>query len=220
EDDPHTAIGYISPRGKKGGDPKEFNDEPDAALPFPFGRVQVGAALNYRVGFGPTNRYNSIVGTVAASGPIKAWPIVMVDDVPTDFGVNDVALNGEHAGALWMQRKLGTQPQSALTFPTGLNTGGQDPQGWGIEYGQSGRAVLLATMVENSKKSEYSGGVPTFDNTLEGLFGWDPRFSDSQMQNPATWRYIEHGPIADLNWCIGRWEGYSGGGRYGVPYAC
>ncbi|WP_433935118.1 hypothetical protein [Brevundimonas diminuta] len=220
DDDPNNAIGYISPRRKKGGDPKEFNYETDAALPFPFGRVQVGAALNYRVGFGPTNRYNSIVGTVAASGPIKSWPIVLVDDVPTSFGANDVATNGEHAGALWMQRKLGAQPQAALTFPSGLNTGGQAPQGWGADYGQSGRAVFLATMFENSKKSEYQGGVPTFKNTLEGLFGWDPRHGDSQLLEPATWRYIEHGPIADLNWCIGRWEGASGGGLYGVPYAC
>ncbi len=220
DDDPNNAIGYISPRRKKGGDPKEFNYETDAALPFPFGRVQVGAALNYRVGFGPTNRYNSIVGTVAASGPIKSWPIVLVDDVPTSFGANDAATSGEHAGALWMQRKLGAQPQAALTFPSGLNMGGQAPQGWGTAYRQSGRAVFLATMFENSKKSEYQGGVPTFKNTLEGLFGWDPRHGDSHALNPATWRYIEHGPIADLNWCIGRWEGASGGGLYGVPYAC
>lgn len=220
DDDPNNAIGYISPRRKKGGDPKEFNYETDAALPFPFGRVQVGAALNYRVGFGPTNRYNAIVGTVAASGPIKSWPTVLVDDVPTSFGANDVALDGEHDGALWVQRRLGTQPQAALTFPSGLNMGGQEPQGWGAAYRQSGRAVFMATMFENSKKSEYQGGVPHFKNTLEGLFGWDPRHGDSRLLEPATWRYIEYGPIADLNWCIGRWEGASGGGLYGVPYAC
>lgn len=220
DDDPNNAIGYISPRRRKGGDPKEFNYEADAALPFPFGRVQVGAALNYRVGFGPTNRYNAIIGTVAASGPIRSWAMVHVDDEVTTFGANDVATNGEHAGALWMQRKLGTQPQAALTFPTGLDYGGQPPQGWDEDYGQSGRAVFLATMFENSKKSEYAGGVPTIKNTLEGLFGWDPRDEDSLLSDPSTWPYIEYGPIADLNWCIGRWEGASGGGDYGVPYAC
>lgn len=220
DDDPNNAIGYISPRRKKGGDPKAFNYETDAGLPFPFGRVQVGAALNYRVGFGPTNRYNAIVGTVAASGPIKSWLMVHVDDELTSFGANDVAINGDHSGALWMQRKLGAQPQAALTFPTGLNTGGQEPQGWGPAYGQSGRAVFLATMFENSKKSEYQGGVPTFKNTLEGLLGWDPRDANSSLQDPASWSYIELGPIADLNWCIGRWEGASGGGKYGVPHAC
>nr|WP_314437619.1 hypothetical protein [uncultured Brevundimonas sp.] len=220
DDDPNNAIGYISPRRKKGGDPKEFNYETDAALPFPFGRVQVGAALNFRVGFGPTNRYNSIVGTVAASGPIKSWLMVHVDDELTVFGANDVALNGDHDGALWVQRRLGSQPQAALAFPSGLNFGGQAPQGWGAAYRQSGRAVFMATMFENSKKSEYGGGIPTFKNTLEGLLGWDPRSSNSSLLDPATWTYIELGPIADLNWCIGRWEGASGGGRYGVPYAC
>lgn len=220
DDDPNNAIGYISARRKKGGDPKEFNYEADAALPFPFGRVQVGAALNYRIGFGPTNRYNAIIGTVAASGPIKSWPGIRVDDEITTFGVNDVATDGDHEGALWMQRKLGTQPQDPLTFPSGLDYGGQPPQGWGEAYGQSGRAVFLATMYENSKKSEFSGGVPTFKNTLEGLFGFDPRDETSFLLQPLTWRYIEDGATADLNWCIGRWEGESGSGLYGVPYAC
>lgn len=218
DDDPNNAIGYRSSRKKKGGDPKEFTYDPDAAWAFPFGRCQVSGVLNFRVGFGPTNRFNSIVATLAASGPIQGIVSVTVGDEMTTFGANDVATNGDHSGALWVQRKLGTQPQAALTFPTGLPVAGQPPVGWTADHKQSGKAVFLATMYENSKKSEWQGGVPNFEIVYNGLKGWDPTVGTSLISDTSTWVYLETGPMSALNWSIGRWEGAVGDGRYGVPY--
>lgn len=218
DDDPNNAIGYISRSRKKGGDPKEFNYDPDAGLPFPMGRVMVPGTLNYRVGFGPTNRFNAIVATVAASGPIQSFVSSTFNDEVTSFGANDVATDGEHSGAMWMQRLVGTQPQAALTFPTGLDVAGQPPTGWGSEYGQSGRAVFLLTMFENSKKTEFGGGVPVVRNVVEGLLGWDPLDGSSAVDDPSTWAYLTEGGRWALNWCIGRWEGPDGSGGFGTPY--
>ena len=218
DDDPNNAIGYISRSRKKGGDPKEFNYDPDAGLPFPMGRIMVPGTLNYRVGFGPTNRFNSIIATVAASGPIQSFVSSTFNDEATSFGSNDIATDGEHSGAMWMQRLLGTQPQAALTFPTGLPVAGQPPSGWGAEYGQSGKAVFLLTMFENSKKTEFGGGVPVVRNVVEGLLGWDPLDSSSEVGDVSTWAYLAEGGRWALNWCIGRWEGPDGSGGYGTPY--
>lgn len=218
DDDPNNAIGYISRSRKKGGDPKEFNYEPDAGLPFPMGRIMVPGTLNYRVGFGPTNRFNAIVATVAASGPIQSFVSSTFNDELTNFGTNDVATDGEHSGAMWMQRLVGTQPQAALTFPTGLDVAGQPPTGWGSEYGQSGKAVFLLTMFENSKKTEFGGGVPVVRNVVEGLLGWDPLDALSAVDAPSTWAYLTEGGRWALNWCVGRWEGPDGLGGYGTPY--
>lgn len=218
DDDPNNAIGYISRSRKKGGDPKEFNYDPDAGLPFPMGRVMVPGTLNYRVGFGPTNRFNAIVATVAASGPIQSFVSSTFNDEVTSFGTNDVATDGEHSGAMWMQRLVGTQPQAALTFPTGLDVAGQPPTGWDEDYGQSGRAVFLLTMFENSKKTEFGGGVPVVRNVVEGLLGWDPLDGASEVDDVSTWVYLTEGGRWALNWCIGRWEGPDGVGGYGTPY--
>ncbi len=215
EDDPNNAIGFISARRKKGGDPLEFNYETDAGWPFPFGRTNVKGTINARFGFGPTNRYQTILATVAASGPINAFVSFTANDELTTFGADGIALDGDHDGAMWLQRKLGTQPQAALTVPASI---GETPAPWTSAHAMSGKACFALTMFENSKKTEFSGGVPTIEHVVEGLKGWDSREVGCDLAVPSTWIYITDGPTAALNWAIGRWEGASGGGLYGVPY--
>lgn len=220
DDDPNNAIGFISPRPKKGGDPLLFTYETDAGWPFPFGRCAVPGLLNYRVGYGPTNRYQSIFATLAASGPIKAIVSTIVDEETVTFDATyGKAQNGDHSGAMWMQFKLGTQPQTALTSPTGPGAG-TPALGWGTNHKQSGKAVYCWTGFENSKKSEFGSGIPSIVNVLDGLYQYDPRDPDCLLTDPETWVYSENPIIAALNWALGRWEGDSGGGKYGVPHAC
>ena len=217
EDDPNNAIGFISPKKKKGGDPIEFTYDVDAGWPFPFGRTNIAGTINARFGFGPTNRYQVIFGTVAASGPIQGFVNFTANDEVTNFGSGDVATNGDHSGAMWLQRKLGVQspPQSALTTPAGL---GFTPSEWSSAHRMSGKACFALTMYENSKKTEFSGGVPTVEHVVDGLKGWDCSVPSSHIDDPATWIYLQTGPMSALNWAIGRWEGPVGDGRYGVPY--
>lgn len=215
DDDPNNAIGFISPKKKKGGDPYEFTYETDAGWPFPFGRTNVKGTVNGRFGFGPTNRFNSIFFTVAASGPIQNFLEFYANDELTNFGAGDVAIDGEHAGEMWLQRKLGTQPQTALTVPASI---GFTPSEWTADHKMSGKSCGVLTMKENSKNDEYNGGVPTVESVVEGLLGWDDRSPGCDLDDPTTWIFMENGPIAALNWTIGRWEGPSTGGGYGVPY--
>jgi hypothetical protein len=214
EDDPNNAIGFISPKKKKGGDPLEFTYDVDAGWPFPFGRTNVAGTINGRFGFGPTNRYNVIFATVAASGPIQGFDSFIANDEVTNFGAGDAATDGEHAGAMWLQRKVGAQPQTALSTPAGI---GEAPSEWSSAHGMSGKACYALTMFENSKKNEFSGGVPTIQNVVEGLLGYDPTDPDSEADDPTTWTQINDGVTAALNWAMGRWEGPVGDGRHGVP---
>ncbi|RZJ01811.1 MAG: hypothetical protein EON90_02040 [Brevundimonas sp.] len=209
------------------GSSTAFRLDTDAGIPFPFGTVGVGGVLAYRKGFGATNRYQGLVSTLAGAGPIKSFVSFSGDDEDTEFGVNDAAVTGEHAGEMWLQRKLGTQPQTALTSPTGLELSVTAP-GWTSAHEQSGRAVVMWTLYENSKLSEYRGGIPKPLHVIEGLFGWDPREDSTyaggsgpcRLLDPTTWVWIENPAIAALKWATGLWEGDSGGGAYGVPYAC
>ena len=215
EDDPDNAIGFISPKKRKGGDPLEFTYDTDAGWPFPFGRTNVKGGINARFGFGPTNRFQSVFVTVAASGPIQSFETWNIGDEITTLGTEGVATSGSHVGEMWVQAKLGTQPQTALTVPASI---GYAPTEWTAAHDMSGKACFVATMKENSKKSEFQGGVPVFEETVLGLKGWDPSIPESEIDDPTTWLYLETGPFAALNWAIGRWEGPTGDGRYGVPY--
>ena len=208
----------------------EFSYRTDAGLPIPFGRVPYAGDVNYRVAYDATNRYQSIFATMGASGPIKAVVSFAGDDELTSFDANDKATNGEHEGALWVKTLLGDQPQAAITSPTGPGAGIAAPE-WGSDHKQSGRAVYCMTMFENSKLSEYQGGIVKPRFILEGVYGWDPRQDSTwpggsgscDIEDPSTWVWIDNPAIAALNWVIGRWEGLSPSyspARYGVPYDC
>jgi len=209
----------------------EFSYRTDAGLPIPFGRVPYAGDVNYRVTYDATNRYQSIFATLAASGPIQSIVSFAADDELTSFdGVLNKATNGEHSGAMWLQTKLGTQPQTALTSPTGSGAGIPAPN-WTADHKASGRAVYCLTMLENSKFSEFPGGIVKPRFILEGVYGWDPRLDTTwpggsgscRLEDPTTWVWIDNPGLAALNWAIGRWEGLSASytpDRYGVPYDC
>lgn len=221
EDEPRQAIGVLPGRGGKEKDDKrlEFTYEPNAPFAFPMGRCGVGGgSMRYRRGYGPTNRYRTVISTVGASGPVKSLIKVSFDDEETNFDSEDRATDGSHAGEMWFSFLPGDQPSVALTSPTGTNAPTGPAPGWTAEHKLSGRPAFAWTGKENSKKDEYRGGQPRPLLTLEGLFGWDSRAEGCDLTDPATWVWPEDGATWALNWCIGRWEGPSGGGKYGVPY--
>lgn len=224
EDDPKNSIGALFGRGVLKERPSEnkaieFTYEPEAPLAFPTGRCAVKGSMRWMAGYGPTNRFRSLVATVGASGPIQALVSVTVDDEVTTFDGAERATNGSHAGEMWFQFSLGDQPATALTSPTGTNSNGSPAPGWTTDHKLSGRPAYMWTGKENSKKSEYSGGQPSVLVTMYGLYGWDPRTGEPYT-NLAAWPGMADGATAALNWTMGRWEGASGGGTYGVPYAC
>lgn len=219
EDEPGNAIGLLSGRGSKDDNAIEFTYEPNAPLAFPIGRCGVGGDIRYRIGYGPTNRWYSVFATVGASGPIQGLVSAEFDDEVTTFDGSDRANTGSHSGEMWFNFLPGAQPSSALTSPTGTNAPGIPAPGWTSAHKLSGRPCYVWTGKENSKDSEYNGGLPKPTLTIDGLFGHDPRDAGSDITDPTTWPWMEEGCIAALNWSIGRWEGDSGGGLFGVPYA-
>jgi hypothetical protein len=219
EDEPRNAIGLLTGRGGAENRAIEFTYEPRAPLCFPMGRCAVSGDIRYRVGYGPTNRYQTVFATCGASGPVQGLVSTAFNDVVTTFDGNDRAIDGEHAGAMWFSFLPGDQPSAALTSPTGPEADGPAP-GWTSDHKLSGRPCYAWTGKENSKKSEFNGGIDRPLLVLEGLFGWDPRIEGCEIDDPSTWVWIEEGAIWGLNWCIGRWEGSDGGSpaKYGVPY--
>jgi hypothetical protein len=225
-----TASMPSAPSGA-GKDPTDFSYTTDAGLPIPYGRVSCAGDVNYRVAYDATNRYQSLFCTLAASGPIKSIVSFAADDELTSFDPTlNKATNGEHNGFMWLQTKLGTQPQTALTSPTGTGAGIPAP-GWTADHKASGRAVYCLTMFENSKGNEYPAGIVNPRFIIEGVYGWDPRLDSTwpggsgscRIDDPSTWVWIDNPALAALDWCIGRWEGLSATyspDRYGVPYDC
>lgn len=223
----NAAMAALAGKPRTEGSPTAFRADTDAGIPVAFGTVGCGGVINYRVAYDASNRYQTLFCTVSA-GPIKSFVSFTADDVVTTFdGALNKSITGEHVGFMWLQTKLGAQPQTALTSPTGTGAGIPAPN-WGVDHKLNGLACYALTLFENSKLTEYQGGVVKPLHVIEGVYGWDPRLDSTwpggsgacRLLVPSTWVWIEEGAIAALNWAIGRWAGDSGGGTYGVPYAC
>lgn len=223
-----AAATAIQGKPRAEGSATEFRLDTDAGIPFAFGRVGVAGVPAYRKSYGATNRYQSIVSTLSGAGPIQSYEAFYSSGELTTFdGSTGEALTGDHVDEMWLQRKLGAQPETAHTSPAGLEGSAAAP-GWTTDHKMSGRATAMWTLYENSKLTAYKGGVPQPRHVILGKYGWDPRLDSTwpggsgscRLLDPTTWVPIDEGCIAALNWSIGMWEGDSGGGAYGVPYAC
>lgn len=229
-DEPRQAIGAMFGRGNGEIDSKarEFTYRPDAPLAFPFGECLVSGEIRYRKGYGPTNRWFSVFATAGASGPIDALISASFDDEITTFDGNKRATSGSHIGEMWFSFLPGAQPSSALTSPTGTNTAGIPCPGWTEAHKLSGRPAFCWTGKENSKESEFRGGVPKPILRMRGLLGYDPLLDGTfpggtgtcRLNDPSTWVWLNEGCRIALNWAIGRWEGPNDASptAYGVPY--
>lgn len=222
EDETRSVLGVTLGRGLENTNKAiQFTYEPNAPFAFPFGRVGIaGGEMRYRIGYGPTNRYQTTFNTIAASGPIGGLVSVAFDDTVTTFDGSDRATNGDHAGFMWFKFLPGDQPSSALTSPTGTEAHTSAAPGWTTDHKLSGSACYAWTGKENSKKSEFGGGLPKPLLVIDGLYGYDPTDVDSEIDDVSTWTVLDEGCRVALNWTIGRWEGDSGSSTYGVPYLC
>lgn len=219
-DEPRLSIGVLIGRGSRDDKATEFTYEANAPLAFPFGVCGYGGNIRYRVGYGPTNRWQSVFATVGASGPVKSLLEVSFHGEVTTFDGSDRSVDGSHIGEMWFQFLPGDQPSPALTSPTGTNAHTAPADGWTTDHKLSGRPCFVWTGKENSKEDEFRGGIPRPLLTMEGLYGHDPRDVGSDLADPTTWPWIGDGGTAALNWCFGRWEGSDGGSPavYGAPY--
>lgn len=223
EDSNPNPIGVVFGRGLKSPEDKaqQFTYEPRAPFAFPFGRVGIaGGEMRYRAGYGPTNRFRTTINTIAASGPIQGLVSVAFDDEVTSFDGDDRATNGEHKDFMWFSFLPGEQPSAALTKPSGPEAPSEALPDWTSDHKLSGSAAYAWSGKENSKKSEFNGGMPKPLLVIDGLLGFDPTDVASEIDDPLTWTMLDEGCRVGLNWTIGRWEGDSGGGLYGVPFLC
>ncbi len=194
-----------------GGSPSEWVADGQAGVPFVVGRMGVAGNIVYRKEYGRDNRYQSIVTVYSGAGPIDGYETFTADGVALNFGTNGVATNGGNlANNFWMQRRLGAQPDTALSSPSGLDNGATLP-GWGASHRLSGFACSMITLRQDSKFATYPAGEPQPMQVLRGIRVYDPRQDSTypggsgsqRLVNRATWGYTTNPIIHALNWTLG-----------------
>jgi hypothetical protein len=221
-----AASALLTPNVSAGGNPTDWVADPDAPLRYAIGRGGAAGQIVLQDEYGPDNMYLSIVSVIAAGGPIKAFAAYEFDDQPVTFNASTgAATSSQWVNEMWLTTRLGAQPSTALSSPSGLKNSAALP-GWGSANKLSGKAAYLLTMAENSKRTAFPSGIPKPLITWEGCYGWDPRLDSTypggsgacRLLDPATWVWIDNPALGALKWVLGFWEGPSSGGKYGVPH--
>lgn len=220
-----AAMSIFQPQVGVAGRTFEWTLDPDGPIPFAAGRIGVPGSAVYRKTFGPDLMYYGIPSVLSGAGPIDGFEGFMADDEVVTFDGSGKAVSSQYAGELWYKNKLGTQPDTALTSPTGLKNGATLP-GWTSAHKLSGKACYMIVMGENSKGTAFPTGEIKPLITLRGLKVYDPRLDSTypggsgahRLANPATWTYSANPILWALKWTLGLWEGPNGKGAPQVDY--
>ncbi|WP_426041498.1 hypothetical protein [Brevundimonas sp. TWP2-3-4b1] len=207
------------------GNPTDWVADPDAPIPFAFGRVGAAGNIVHRTTFGPDLMYEGFVTVLSGGGPINSFVGFTGDDQSVTFDGAGKANSSQWTGEMWMKTSLGSQPASALVSPSGLKNSAVLPA-WGIGYALSGKAAYMLVLGENSKRTAYPTGEPKPLWVIEGLKLWDPRLDSTypggsgscRLNTPSTWVYSTNPILCGLKWALGLWEGPTGQGAPGVDY--
>lgn len=220
-----AAAKALTPQISSQGAAVTWEANPDAPLHFAFGRVGVKGKIFDAAIYGPDRMYVSFACTVSAAGPIKRFVNFRAGDYYMTFNGSGQATTEPYAGEMWLSTRLGAQPDTALSLPSGLKNSAAFP-GWDSSRKLSGSACYMVTLGENSKRSAYEGKVPAFVTVIEGLYCYDPRLDDTypggegdcRLDDPDTWVWTENPIIFGLKWALGLWEGPVGKGAPQVDY--
>lgn len=210
-----TAVGGLldKPQSAGSGSPSDWTSNPDQPTPFAFGRVGVAGKIIHRDEFGKDNKLQGIVSIFSGAGPIRGFVSYKADDLAVSFESNGGTAIGKYRRQMWRSWRLGAQPDTALSLPTGLDEGAVMPA-WDYRYKLSGKACDLLTVQQDSKFSVYPSGVPTPMVELDGIYGYDPRYDDAypggagpcRLGVRSTYVWIDNPIIAGLNWALGMVE--------------
>lgn len=221
----NAAMSALQPQVGSAGRTYEWTLDPNAPIPFAAGRVGVAGTVVHLDTYGPDKMYYGFVSILSGAGPVKAITGFKGDDEVVTFDAGGKAISSQWAGEMWLRNRLGTQPDTALTNPTGLKNNAQLPS-WTAAHKLSGKACYMLVLGENSKRSAYPTGEPKPLVTVEGLFGWDPRKDSTypggvgtcRLNDPSTWVWLDNPILWGLKWALGLWEGPIGKGAPGVDY--
>ncbi|WP_278069904.1 hypothetical protein [Brevundimonas sanguinis] len=219
-----TAASVLMKPDVGGRAPGEWLADPNAGIPFAIGdRIGVAGNIVYKNTFGKDNEYKGIVTVLSGAGPISAYLGFTADREPIGFAGE--AATGRYGGEMWMQRRLGEQPDTALTSPAAITY--QTLPNWGPNHRLSGKAAFMWTLRMDSKFSVYPQGEPAPITVLRGIKGYDHRYDSTmpggsgpcRLNDRTTYRTITNPAIADLNWCLGLRENGKVVGGLGVSPA-
>lgn len=209
----------LSPKiGGFGQSPLEWTANADAGLPFIVGEYgRAGDVVYASDGYGPDNRFTSIVSAYTANGPVESWGSYTLDELAVSF-TGEALSSGPSLwqGNVYRSRRDGGASDTALASPAGLEGGASVPE-WGANNRLPGLACDMLTLRGDNKNKRFASGEPLpFQSGIRApKWSYDPRLDSTypggdgphRRNDKTTWGWNNDPFIQGLNFTAGYWSG-------------
>lgn len=179
----------------------------------------LGGALVYdKSANGPDNYDRTQIIVYSAAGPVEQLESLNADYSLIGFPAVGGRLEGvasgfygADGGYLWINSRLGTRPDTALTAPAGRAAFSQ----WGADYKLSGYAAASLTMEFDEDGVRWASGIPQWGMIGKWVKIYDPRLDSTypggsgpqRWADEATWEWSENPALHALTYARGRFVG-------------
>lgn len=200
-----TQLTAKKPRSP--GTSTDYRFDPNAGIPYAFGRCLVAGNVVHVDAYGKDNRYQSFVLVWSGGGPVDGIETVLVDRAPVSFSGG--AAVGYYNDYMWLQTQLGATPQAAALaapfagFP-----------GWGAASKLSGYAAGIWTLKISKQGKRYAAGLPEFGVVGRWARVYDPRLDSTfpggsgscRAGQESTYVWSRNGALHALTFALGRFQ--------------
>ncbi|HEX2594811.1 MAG TPA: Hint domain-containing protein [Rhizomicrobium sp.] len=194
------------PKGSGSGEQSQWKADPQAGIPYAFGRTRVGGNIVYRRAYGDTNKWQEIITVLSAGGPVQSIDQLYIDNTAYSVGA-DTTVNYDY-GYVFERRQLGHVPEA-----TALQVGqGGYPPGWDATCKLSGYAAAAMQFVFDTKGKTTLTSTPQVAWLGHWVSTYDPRKDSTypggagshRWNDESTWEWSENPFLHALTWLIGR----------------
>lgn len=225
-----TAVFAPKPSFSTGGNPQQFQTNPQSGLPYPIGRTRMsGVRIHADTYDAPSFKSESKQDILSfavlfgAGGPMEEIETFRADKEAVTFDPSTGNAIGGFSNFMAQKVSLGIAGASALALAFG---GGNFP-GWSSAHKLSGISHALWDLRYDSKGEKFGAGVPEPEWIGKWVMAYDPRKDSTfpggsgshRALDETTYEWTRNPALHGLTWALGRWQNGKRTVGMGAPIA-
>jgi len=211
-------------RLQSSGTQLSFQANPQAPIPFAFGRTATAGTLVFQYPSGPKNKHLNMFPVLSGGGPIDAIEAFKMNTqaITWNAATGKPTNTSSYKDRLWLKTSLGVLGAAAIVQPSQPASDSALPE-WSANHKLSGYAHAWLDVEYDPAIVGLGSLQPLF--VLKGVKCYDPRLDSTypggsgtcRVDDRATWVWSENPWICGLTWCLGFHANGKRVGGVGVP---
>lgn len=201
-----VAAAALQKQPKPAASPIAWKADPNAGIPYAMGECYLGGNIVYRMAYGDSNKYQTLVTVLSGGGPHQEISTLYVDNIARGW-TQGGQINITDQGYAFARTQLGAQPEASNLLCQPI-----DPYQWTADCKLSGYAATIVTLKYDAKGDHTMTTTPQIGWYGKWAKVYDPRKDDTypggagshRWNDETTWEWNANPYLNALTWLIGR----------------